>query len=79
MSKDSLRTCLVTGQKLHPDKLLRFVIRDGKLVFDKDCSRPQPGRGGYVEDSEKALDILKNNPKIKGKISHFMKVGKFDL
>ena len=73
------RTCLVTGKKLSPSQLLRFTIRDGKLVFDKDLDRPAEGRGGYVENSTEALDKLKNNPKLKGKISHFMKVGKFEI
>lgn len=79
MSKDSLRTCLVTGQKLSPQQLVRFVITDGKLIFDSACARPQPGRGGYIENTPEAFEKLKNNPKLKGKISHFMKVGKFEI
>jgi predicted RNA-binding protein YlxR (DUF448 family) len=64
-----IRTCFVTGQKLEKTVLLRFVVVDGKVVFDPQQSAP--GRGGYLVESEANLQKLK---KMGGKICHFLKV-----
>ena len=77
MMKQPMRTCLVTGDKKSKSELIRFVIQDGVLVWDEKGSLP--GRGGYVCNDAATIEKLKNTPKLKGKISHFMKVGKFEI
>ena len=69
-----IRTCFVTGQKIEKSELLRFVVQDGKFVFDRKQSAP--GRGGYVLETVKNLEKLK---KLGGKICHFLKVKKIDM
>jgi len=79
-----IRTCLVTGQALEQDQLLRFTVQDGAIVFDPNAyftsnspeesvmigSTVGQGRSGYVIKDQKAL---KKIPHMKGKINHFMK------
>ncbi|MCF7917921.1 DUF448 domain-containing protein [Candidatus Gracilibacteria bacterium] len=69
-----IRTCFVTGEKKEQSELFRFIICEGKLHFDE--KKPAFGRGGYVSKSLEALEKL---PKIKGKISHFLKVKDFEI
>lgn len=68
------RTCLVTGQKAEKSAFFRFVIRDGKLVFDN--SKISSGRGGYVCKTVEALEKLS---KLKSKICHFLKRKDFEI
>ncbi len=68
------RTCIVTGQKREKSELLRFVVQDGKLVFDR--MQKISGRGGYVLETPENLEKLK---KLGGKICHFLKVKKVDM
>jgi len=63
-----VRTCLVTGEKREQHELLRFVVQDGKLVFESD-EKKLPGRGGYVLPDLKTLEKL---PKLQKKIAHFL-------
>lgn len=81
----SIRTCLVTSKKEEPKKLLRFTIREGKLVFDDEIvfspdssgvrtgkkTKKNPGRGGYVMNDP---EILKKLPHMRGKIQYYLKV-----
>jgi predicted RNA-binding protein YlxR (DUF448 family) len=63
----NLRTCLVTGKKLMPENLQRFIIKDGALCFDQ--GKKQPGRGGYLLPTEENLQKL---PKLTKKINYFL-------
>lgn len=70
MSKNKfLRTCLVTGQKLAPEKLIRFTIIDGEIVFDP-VGQKNTGRGGYVKNDPNVIAKL---PKLRKKVNHFMR------
>lgn len=69
-----IRTCMVTGQKQEKSSLLRFVVIDGKILFDR--KQKFQGRGGYVVETEVNLQKLK---KLGGKICHFLKVKKVEF
>jgi predicted RNA-binding protein YlxR (DUF448 family) len=50
-----LRRCLVTGESLPPERLVRFVVGpDGDVV--PDLARELPGRGVWVTATRAALD-----------------------
>ena len=66
-----IRTCLVTKIKAEPRELLRFVVREGELKFDRSKQK-QPGRGGYVVRTPEAIGKL---PKLTKKVSHFLRCG----
>ena len=56
MKKTSYRRDIVSRVSYPKEELLRFVLRDGKIVYDPSASLP--GRGFYLakENVEKAMD-----------------------
>ncbi len=59
------RTCLVSNQVTATERLLRFTVQEGQLVFDRD--QKNSGRGGYIK---KDPDLIKKLPKLSGKINY---------
>lgn len=53
MKPEPLRMCVVTKERLPKGALLRFVEKNGRLVYDPSFS--SPGRGLYVKDDEAAV------------------------
>ncbi|MDH3324265.1 MAG: DUF448 domain-containing protein [Candidatus Peregrinibacteria bacterium] len=66
-----IRTSVVTGKKYEQSELLRFTMQKGKIVFDK--GKKAPGRGGYVENDSKLVEVVKSG-KLDGKIRYFLRV-----
>ena len=64
-----IRTCLATGNKQESSELWRFTVQEGMLKFDTPKNQ-FPGRGGYIEKTDKALKRL---PSLGKKIKHFLK------
>ena len=46
MKKNNFRRCLITKKVFHKNELYRFVVKDNKMILDKNNSLP--GRGYYV-------------------------------
>lgn len=59
MKKESIRTDLLTRKTYRQSELLRLVVEDGHLVFDR--GEAKPGRGYYLLPSLETLKLLENN------------------
>jgi predicted RNA-binding protein YlxR (DUF448 family) len=69
-----IRTCLVSKQKKPKGDLVRFVVRDGILIWD--YKQILSGRGGYVVPEACVISKL---PKMEKKVRHFLKCSPFKI
>ena len=65
-----IRTSIVTGRKYEQSELLRFTLKDGQVVFDQ--GKKAPGRGGYVENDSKLIEVVKSG-KLDKKIAYLLR------
>ena len=61
MKKETTRKCIVTGEILEKQNLLRFTVLDNNMVVP-DFKKKLSGKGVYVKNSKQTLEkAIKNN------------------
>lgn len=65
MTKESFRSCLSCRKTDLKEVLLRFVVKDGEVVWDKN--QKLPGRGAYLHSDIKCLQKISDR-KIWGRL-----------